>query len=217
MRFGDAHARFFNCGFADCRFGDHWRSGARGIQEPNGGLGSLSFRFCFARHELCDGFADVHAFEKHGVYGFGDGHVDVVFSGESFCGAGSADTFGDHGRGGGDAVEIPSLGDFFSDGPVSGMAALACDDEVPHSAEPGECERVGSHCDAESCDFGEPACDERGLCVVAESESVACAGGDGDDVFERAAEFDADDVGAGVDAEGGRHEGFLNGFARGGV
>ena len=36
---------------------------------------------------------------------------------------------------------------------------------------------------------------------MTEAEAVADSGGDGDDVLQRAAEFDADDVAVGVDAE----------------
>ena len=53
--------------------------------------------------------------------------------------------------------------------------------------------------------------------VVAEPEAVADAGGDGDDVLERAAEFDSDDVVVGVDTEAGIAEFALHGggeFAR---
>jgi hypothetical protein len=52
---------------------------------------------------------------------------------------------------------------------------------------------------------------------VAEADSGGDSGGDGDDVLERAAEFDADDVGAGVEAEGLGGELLLDAGGDGGV
>ena len=54
----------------------------------------------------------------------------------------------------------------------------------------------------EAGDFGDAAGHEGGGGVVAEADAGGDTGGDGDDVLERAAEFDADDVGGGVEAEG---------------
>ena len=65
--------------------------------------------------------------------------------------------------------------------------------------------------DDEARDLGEAAGDEGGDGVVAQSESVANAGGDGDDVLERASEFDSDDVVVGVNAETGIAELALHG------
>jgi hypothetical protein len=45
--------------------------------------------------------------------------------------------------------------------------------------------------------------------IVAEAEAVGHAGGDGIDILDRAAEFDAGDVVAGIDAEMGQGEEFL--------
>jgi len=52
--------------------------------------------------------------------------------------------------------------------------------------------------------------DEGGGGVVAEADSGGDSGGDGDHVLEGSAEFDADDVGGGVEAEGCRRELVLN-------
>ena len=55
--------------------------------------------------------------------------------------------------------------------------------------------------------LGQAARDHRGPCVVADTEALRHAGGDGDDVLERAADLAADHVVVGVDAEhaGGEH------------
>ncbi len=50
-------------------------------------------------------------------------------------------------------------------------------------------------------DLGQAARDQRRFGVLAVAEAVRHAAGDGDDVLQRAADLDADQVVAGVDAE----------------
>ena len=82
---------------------------------------------------------------------------------------------------------------------------------------PGEArerERRAAARDGEARDLGEAARDERGARVVAEAEPVDRAGGDRDDVLQRAAALDADDVVARVRAQVGRVEAAHHDLAR---
>ena len=77
-------------------------------------------------------------------------------------------------------------------------------------AKPGKGEGVGAGGEAEAGHFGQATGHEGGLGVVAVTQSVGHAGADGDDVFDGAGEFDADDVVADVGAEGGGAEPLLD-------
>ena len=85
--------------------------------------------------------------------------------------------------------------------PVAPRLRPAGDDQVAHPCEAGEGLRAGARRVGEATHLGEPACDERGLRVVAEPEAVGAAGGERDDVLRGGAELDADEVVVDVDAE----------------
>ena len=93
-----------------------------------------------------------------------------------------------------------------ADGAVAREIAGAGEDEVADAGEAGEGLAAASAGDGEARDLGDAAGDESGGGVVAEVEAVDDAGGEGDDVLERAAELDAGDVVVGVDAQSGRGE-----------
>ena len=122
------------------------------------------------------------------------------------------------------SATMPSDGDGFferlalaegeADAVVARVLGEAGDDQVADAGEAGEGFAVAAEGDAEAGHFGERAGDEGGDRVVAETEAVGHAGGDGIDVLDRAAEFDAGDVVAGVDAEMGQGEELLQGRAR---
>src|SRR5262249_25268245 len=63
---------------------------------------------------------------------------------------------------------------------------------------------------SESANFGHGARHERGFGAVAEGHAVTDSGGNGNDVFERAAQLDAFDVGAGVNPKLRRGENSLH-------
>ena len=76
----------------------------------------------------------------------------------------------------------------------------------PMPASPASVSRSAAGGDGQARDLGQAAGDQRGLRVVPEAEALDDAGGDGDDVLQRAAELHADDVGAGVQAQRARPE-----------
>ena len=99
-----------------------------------------------------------------------------------------------------------------ADAVVARVFGEAGDDEVADAGEAGEGFLVAAEGDAEAGHFGEGAGDEGGDGIVAEAEAVGHAGGEGIDVLDRAAEFDAGHVVAGIDAEMGQGEQFLEGL-----
>ena len=126
-----------------------------------------------------------------------------MLAGEAEGGAGGEDAFSDFAaQAQEDFGEFAALAEFLAYGAVAGERAGAGEDEVACAGEAGEGFAAAAAGNGEAGDFGDAAGHEGGGGVVAEADSGGDAGGDGDDVFERAAEFDANDVGGGVEAEG---------------
>mmetsp|Transcript_18689 Transcript_18689/g.39157 ORF Transcript_18689/g.39157 Transcript_18689/m.39157 type:complete len:361 (-) Transcript_18689:141-1223(-) len=75
--------------------------------------------------------------------------------------------------------------------------------EVSHPGESRHGASVGSRRHGEARELGQSAAHQGGAGVVAESQSVEGAGGDGEDVLDGAGDLDADDVVGDVGAEGG--------------
>lgn len=159
------------------------------------------FGFEGAVHDVFDGLEGAFVFVEDFVDLFGDGHFDAEFLGEVVDALGGFDAFGDDVGFGEDLLECHALAEFDADGAVAAEAAGAGEDEVAHAGQSGEGEGVGAHADGESGDFVESAGDHAGGGVVAEIHAADGAGSDGDDVFDCAANFDADDVVGGVAAE----------------
>ena len=66
-------------------------------------------------------------------------------------------------------------------------------------------------------DLGQAASDERSDGIVSESQPVTHAGGDGDDIFQRPAQFDSDHIVVGINPEPGIAEFALHGFRELGI
>jgi hypothetical protein len=73
--------------------------------------------------------------------------------------------------------------------------------DVAQAGQAGEGQRVGPGGHAQAGHLGQAAGDQAGLAVVAEAKLLGRAGGDGDDVLERAAQLDADHVAVAVQPE----------------
>ena len=84
---------------------------------------------------------------------------------------------------------------------VAREIAGAGEHQIAEAGQPGQRQRLAALAIRQPPHLGEAAGDERGARAGAEAEPVAAAGGDGDDVLERAAHADADRVVAGVDAQ----------------
>ncbi len=178
----------------------------------------LGFAFAGARHQYLDGFARGFALVQDGVHLFGDGHFHVAGVSQADGGGGGEDAFGDHAvHAGDDFGELLAAAEFDADAAIARQAAGAGEDEVAESGESGHGFGAASAGDDEARHFGQAARDEGGDGVVAEAEAVADSGGDGDGVLQRAAEFHADHVVVGVDAEARVAEFLLHGAQQFGV
>src|SRR5436190_13095535 len=158
------------------------------------------FGLGFAGGEVGDGAARFLGLVKHGVDFVDDGGFDIKLAGELPGGLGSGIAFG-RGPGGGDGVELFAAADAFAEGAVAAQFRIAGASEIAEAAEARESFGSSADSDAEAANFDDAAGDEGGFGVVTEAEAVTRAGGDGDDVLERAAEFDAERIGVGVNAK----------------
>ena len=156
-----------------------------------------------AEHELADGFAGIFSFIEDQFHLFGDRHFDAMAAGEAERGARGEDTFSDFSTEAlKDFRELAALSEGFTDGAVTAEGAGAGENEVADAGEAGESVTLAAAGYGEAGDFRDAAGDKGGGGVVAEADPGGDTSGDGDDVFERPPEFDADDVGGGVEAEG---------------
>ena len=109
--------------------------------------------------------------------------------------------FGDHAERGGGFLEGLAVAEGQADAVVARVDGEAGDDQVADAGEAGEGLRPAAEGDAEAGHFRQRAGDQGGDGVVAEAEACGDAGGDGEDVLDRAAELDPGEVVAGVGAE----------------
>src|SRR5882757_7838350 len=71
-------------------------------------------------HEFADGFAGILVLMEDGVHLLGDGHLDLVASGETEGGGGAADAFGDLAvESGEDVGELTAFAQLDADGAVA--------------------------------------------------------------------------------------------------
>lgn len=176
------------------------------------GEGELVFGLEVAAEEVADHQLKIFVVVEEGVDFADDGNVDSEALGEAEGGTGGGDTFGDGGTGGEGVFEGFAAAEAFAEGPVAAESGEAGDGEVAEAAEAGEGFGAGSGGDAEAADFGLAAGDDGGFGIIAEAEAISDAGGDGDAIFEGAAEFDSEAVGTAIDAEGEGMEGGLDAF-----
>src|SRR5205823_664690 len=86
---------------------------------------------------------------------------------------------------------------------VAGKSAGTSEDEITEASQAGHCLLASAARDYQARDLGQATGDEGGDRVVAQTQSVTNSGGDGDDVFQSAAQLDADDVVVGVNPKTG--------------
>ncbi|MDB6071172.1 MAG: hypothetical protein JWL81_2343, partial [Verrucomicrobiales bacterium] len=168
-----------------------------------------------AGEEFGQGGGAGFAFVKDGIHLVDDGGPQVIPAGGGVDGFGVGHAFRDHVHGVGDVLQGLSFAKQAADAIVAAVAAVAGDDEVADAAEALKSlePTAGGH--AEACHFGKSAGDERGAGIVAESESLTDAAGDGEDVFHGSAPLDSRDVRAAVSAEPGQREKVLQAAADG--
>ena len=102
---------------------------------------------------------------------------------------------------------------FHADAAIAAECSGRGEDQVAQAGQAGQRVATAAQGDRQARHFGQAARDQRGDGVGAEAQPGAHAGGDGDHVFHRAAEFDADDVVVGVEAKRRPGELFLHAAA----
>ncbi len=149
--------------------------------------------------------------------GFGDGHIDAVFGCQIHDRSGGGDAFDDaHGLF--DVlVEFGAFAERFAAGSVASFGAKAGGCQVACACDAEEGFGAGTHCRPKPGDFSEPAGKQGTFGVESCAEPVDDPGCDGDDIFGRSGEFDAQWIGVGVDAEPTRGKEFLDGLGESGV
>src|SRR5215831_9101570 len=169
------------------------------------------FAFAGAEHQLADGFAGVLAFFENEFHLLCNGHLDAVLAGEFEGGAGgedafsylSAETLEDFGK-------LAPLAECVTHGAVAREGAGAGEHQIADAAETGKSYAMAAAGDSETGDLRNAAGDERSGGIMSEAHADCDAGGYGDYVFERAAEFYADHITGGVDAQRFRTEFLLD-------
>ena len=94
-----------------------------------------------------------------------------------------------------DLGKFTALAKRLADGAIAAQRAGAGEHQIAHPGEAGESFAARAAGNGEAGDLGDAAGDECGDGVVAEAYSHGDAGSDGDDILERAAQLNADDVG----------------------
>ena len=81
---------------------------------------------------------------------------------------------------------------------IAGKIAGTGQDQVAHAGQAHACFRPAAHLQTQSGEFSQTARDQGGAGIEAETKAIGDAGGNGNDVFDCAAQFDSDDIGAGI-------------------
>src|SRR5690606_41941843 len=97
-----------------------------------------------------------------------------------------------------DVVEAAALADGQPDLPVARERAGGGEHQVAHDGEPLDGFGAPAQCLGEALDLGQPAGDERGARIGAQTQAAGDAAGNGHDVIQGAADFHPDHLFAGV-------------------
>ena len=122
-----------------------------------------------------------------------------IFAARPTAAVGRQHAFGDHAvHAGDDVVQVAAASEFDADGAIAREAAGAGEHEIAQSGQSRHGFRATAAGDDQARDLRQSAGDERGHRVVSQAEPVTNAGGNGDDVLERAAQLHSYDVIIGV-------------------
>ena len=162
--------------------------------------------FLRAKHQLLDGARGAAIAGEHFSHLRRDRQLDAVLSAERERRRRRLHPFGHHLHAGDDFGNRPAVRQLDADVPIAAERPCAGQDEVAEPAQAGE--RLAAPADRarQPRDFGEAACNQRREGVLSKTEPFDDACGNGNDVFQRAADFDADDIGAARTAGNTRRE-----------
>eukprot|EP01136_Pigoraptor_vietnamica_P036906 Opistho-1_new@104121 len=138
---------------------------------------------------------------EHGHHGGGDGHVDAQRLRARQHGGGAVDAFCHVTQRSQHLGQRAALRQLQADLPVARQVAGGGEHQIAQAAEAHEGVDARAQGRAQARDLGQAAGDERGARVEAQAHAVGNAGGDGDDVLDRATHLHAHRVGRGVEAQ----------------
>src|SRR5690348_4682050 len=155
-------------------------------------------------HQVLDGFAGVLALVQDGVDLLSDGHFDLIVGGKLQRGGGGENAFGNFAFESGQGFrKAEALAQLDAHPAVARERSGAGQYKVAEAGESGEGFTAASASHGEAGNLRNASGDEGGGAVVAEIESGDGSGGDGDDVFKRAAKLNSGHIFIGVEAQSG--------------
>src|SRR5207245_7518909 len=153
-------------------------------------------------HEVAHRLADRLSLREDEVRLLGDRHRHALGLGREVGRWRRRDAFGDLTPDAlGDRRERDAAREELADGAVPRVLARARRDEVAEARQPGDRQRICAFGEAVTRDLGEAARDEPRLRVLAVAHAIDRARAERDDVLQRPAELDTDDVDVRVWAE----------------
>src|SRR5262245_50136982 len=114
---------------------------------------------------------------------------------------GRADALRDHVHIAKDLGKLAPFPQLHADVAIAAQIARTSDDEITKAAQARQRVATGALRAGETCNLREAARDERRHRVVAEADPFDNPGGNGNDVLQRSADFDAGYVVAGIEAQ----------------
>ena len=150
---------------------------------------------------------------QNGIHLLGDRHLDATSASQSDRSLGGEDAFRDRPVHAGDDVrQFAAAAQFDAYAAIARESAGAGEHQVAQAGESGHGFLAAAAGHGQPRDLSQAAGDESGNGIVAESQSVAHSGRDGDNVFQRSAEFNSDHIVVGVKPEAGIAEFALHRF-----
>ena len=145
------------------------------------------------------------------VYLLGDGHFDVARAGQVRGRGSGEDAFRDHSvHGGNDIRKSAATAQFDADATVARESTGAGKNQIAQARQSRHSFGAAAAGYDQPRYFRQAACDQPCYGIVPQAESITNSGGDGYNVFERAAEFHANYIAIGIDAEVGVAEFLLH-------
>jgi len=114
---------------------------------------SLALRLSLSRHQRQDRVTRAGAFVEHPPYLVSNRHLDSVALGQVEHGSGRFDPFGNHVHLGDDLVERTTLAQFAADPIVAALRANTGGDQVSHTGQAGERERLATQGNTQTGQF----------------------------------------------------------------
>ena len=124
--------------------------------------------------------------------------------------AGGVDTLGDHGHAAENVGQAFAATETLADAPIAAMRTDARGNEVAQSCESRESLRDGTVSNAEASHLHKAAGYQGRAGIIAETQTVADAGSEANDILQRAAKFHTDEIRIGVNSKSIRVEAALD-------